>query len=350
MNTLLSANAYVDDILQQPDALRATIAAFHESHFGEVRQLAERLATGALNSVVLTGMGSSYHVLRPLMLELIAHGIPAQSVEASELIHFSPNLLTPRTLVVAVSQSGQSIEMLRLLDLARGRGPLIGVTNTAESSLAAGSDAVLLTRAGREHSVSCKTYITALAALAILGDLLTGKDPGDLLPALEACADAMAQYLSHWDTLVESAQRTMNGISFLILAGRGPSLAAAQTGGLIIKEAAQFPAEGMSCAAFRHGPLELASPKMLALVYEGTGPTRQLNARLVQDVQEMGGRSELIAMDSGRTGLFSLPAVAERCLPLMEILPAQLTSVALAVLNNHSPGSFERAAKTTVVE
>ncbi len=350
MSTSLTTNAYVGDILNQPDALRDTLSAFGSMHFRELRRLAERLSANSLKRIVLTGMGSSYHVLYPLQLQLVEQGVQAQMIETSELIHFGQKLLSPETLIVAVSQSGQSVEMLRLLELARTKVSLVAVTNTPESPLAQSSEALLLTQAGIEHSVSCKTYVTALAALAVLGDLLTGKSPDKLFPALEACANAMAHYLSGWEHFVEAMGQRLNGTSYLILAGRGPSLAAARTGGLIIKEAAQFPAEGMGCAAFRHGPLEMASPKLLALVYEGAGSTRPLNAKLVTDIQSVGGRSELIGTDSERGGMFSLPVVPERCLPMLEILPAQLMSVALAELNGHSPGCFERAAKTTIVE
>ncbi len=350
MNTSLTANPYIVDILHQPEALRDTVAAFDVTHFGEFRRYAERLSANALKRIVLTGMGSSYHALYPLQLHLTAQGLQAQMIETSELIHFGQRLLSPETLIVAVSQSGQSIEMLQLLELARSKVSLIGVTNTPESPLARNSEAVLLTQAGSEHSVSCKTYVTALAALAVLGNLLTGKNPMETISAFGPCADAMAQYLSRWEEFVESASRKMEGVSYVILAGRGPSLAAARTGGLIIKEAARFPAEGMSCAAFRHGPLELVSPEVFVLVYAGTGPSSVLNANLVADIQNAGGRSELIAVGGESRQLYHLPMVAGACLPLMEILPAQLTSVALALMNSHSPGHFERAAKVTVAE
>ncbi len=350
MNTLPSTNAYVSDILYQPEALRDTRSALAAMRFAVFRHFAERLSSNALKRTVLTGMGSSYHSLYPLQLQLVAHGLEAQRIETSELIHFEQKLLSPETLIVAVSQSGQSVEMLELLKLARDKVSLIGVTNTLESPLAQGCEALLWTRAGSEYSVSCKTYSTALATLAVLGDLLTDQNPVETLSALDICAAAMAQYLSRWEGFVESASRELAGISYLILAGRGASLAAAGTGGLIIKEAAQFPAEGMSCAAFRHGPLELISHGLFAVVYEGTGPTRQLNAKLVRDVLEMGGRSGLIRMNTEPVGMFDLPVVPDRCLPLMEILPAQLISVALAVLNNHAPGQFDNAAKITVAE
>jgi glucosamine--fructose-6-phosphate aminotransferase (isomerizing) len=308
------------------------------------------LGNGGLADVVLTGMGSSYHALHPIMLELVESGIRTQMVETSELIHFRQKLLSPKTLLVAVSQSGRSVEILRLLEFVRGRLPLIAITNTSESPLADQADTTLLTHAGSEHSVSCKTYVSALAALEVLGELLTRREPASAFSALRLCADAMEQYLSRWDSLLASASQMMQGIRFLMIAGRGASLAAAGTGGLIAKEAAHFPAEGMSCAALRHGPLELASANVFALVYEGVGPTQKLNANLVKDIQKRGGRAELVVSDPEHPGVCSLPSVPPRCLPLLEILPAEIISIALSVLKNHIPGSFERAEKITVVE
>lgn len=350
MSDSLSSNAYVNDILHQPDSLRDTFAGFKGLDFKGIRQYAERVADNSLKRVVLTGMGSSYHALHPLQLKLVAHSIPSQMIETSELIHFSPALLSPETLLIAVSQSGQSVEILHLLKLVQKRVPLIGITNTAESPLAQNSETSLVTQAGSENSVSCKTYVTTLAALTILGDLLIGQEPRETISALEASTEAMAPYLSQWESFVESAIRKMDGIRNLILAGRGPSLAAAGAGGLIIKEAAHFPAEGMSCAAFRHGPMEMLSSEVFVLVYEGIGATRKLNADLVANIQTAGGRSELITTEGDNSHIYHLPTIPDICLPLMEILPAQLTSVALAVRNNHSPGHFERATKITAIE
>lgn len=346
----LSTNGYIDEILHQPEALRDTISAFEAMGYNDFIRLAERLSASSWDRIVLTGMGSSYHALHPLQLQLVQHDFHAQMIETSELIHFARRLLSPKTLVVAVSQSGQSVEMLQLLELARGKIPLIGVTNTPESPLAKNSELAVLTRAGDERSISCKTYITALAALSVLGDLLTGQQLHNKISTLQACADAVAHYLSQWEDFVESAIQMMKGVKYLALTGRGASLAATGTGSLIIKEAAQFPAEGMSCAAFRHGPMELLSPEVFVLVYEGTGPTRKLNANLVADIRKAGARAELITTGEGNPSLAYLPSVPDELLPLMEILPAQLTSIALAVLNNHSPGILERTAKITIVE
>jgi glutamine---fructose-6-phosphate transaminase (isomerizing) len=348
MHKYLENNAYLNDILHQPEALRDTLAAFDSQRFDEIRQLADRLATGSLKRVVLTGMGSSYHALHPLRLMLIEHGLQSEMFETSELIHFAPRLLAPDSLVVAVSQSGQSVEIIQLLEKAQGKTALLGVTNTPNSPLALKSDAVLLTHAGSEHTVSCKTYVATLAALAVLGALLTGREPRETLSALNLAADATAQYLSNWENHVETALQQMEGVHHLIYAGRGVSLATVRTGGLITKESAHFHAEGMSCAAFRHGPYEMVSPALFVLVFTGLEPTRQLNINLAADIRKTGGRAELIETGS-ENSLFNLLPAPEVCLPLLEILPVEMLTLALAIHNSHIPGQFERGSKITVV-
>jgi glutamine---fructose-6-phosphate transaminase (isomerizing) len=348
-HNLLLNNDYLSDILHQPEALSDTLCAFDGQHFNEIHSLAVRLAAGSLTRVVLTGMGSSYYALHPLRLRLIGHGLHTEMFETSELIHFAPALLTPGTLIVAVSQSGQSVEILQLLEKVHGRSPIIAITNTSGSPLALEADAVLQTHAGNEHSVSCKTYVSALTAAALLGDLLAGQDPQATLSMLNTAATATGQYLSHWEEYVESAILQVEGIRHLILAGRGTSLATAGTGGLIIKESSHFHAEGMSSAAFRHGPLDMVSPAMLVLIFAGVGATVQLNANLAADIRKSGGHAELIAMAENES-LFNLPVVPDVCLPLLEILPIQLISLALAIQTDHVPGQFELGKKITVVE
>lgn len=348
MNDSLSTNEYVNDILHQPEALRNTVAGFQELDLGRIREFGGRLSAGSLERVVLTGMGSSLHALHPLRLALIGHGIQADMWETSELIHFAPGLLSPEALLVVVSQSGRSIEMLQMLDLVPEETPVVGITNTPDSPLARRAGAVLVTRAGSEHSVTCKTYVAALAALSLIGDVLIGRDPASTLSACRAAADRMAAYLSRWEAHVEHAIREMGGVRDMMLVGRGASLAAAETGGLIIKEAAHVHAEGMSSAAFRHGPFEMTGPELLVLVYSGTGPSRQLNINLAADIRKAGGRAELVAQREDH-GIYNLPPVPDAQLPLLEVLPAQLISVALAVLNRHTPGQFERGTKVTEV-
>ena len=131
-------------------------------------------------------MGSSHHGLVPLHLRLVEAGLAPVTVESSELLHYQQALLAEGTLLVLVSQSGRSAEILRLLETVRGRGvATLAVTNTADSPLAREATATVLTHAGEEATVSCKTYLAAQMALAWLGEVLAG---GDVAAARAALA------------------------------------------------------------------------------------------------------------------------------------------------------------------
>ncbi len=342
-----SSNPYIRDILSQPTALRDTAAALAESE--TLHDLAHRLAAGQLRRIVLTGMGASTYALQPLMLTLIARGLSAHVMETSELIHYAPALMEPRTLVIAASQSGRSGEIVHLVDRIRGRVPFIGVTNTPGSPLAAEADVALLTHAGEEFSVSCKTYVATLAVLIWLGDVLTGQLTEDSRDALYRASNAVEQYLGDWQAHVGILGEILRGVRHLVLVGRGASLAAAGEGALVIKEAAHFSAEAMSSAAFRHGPLETASPEQFVLIYLGDRITAELNTRLRDDILAAGGRAALAGM-AALPGAFALPDVPTVVAPIVESLPAQMISLALSQLSGHVAGRFEHSHKVTTQE
>lgn len=339
--------AYLRDILDQPSALDRTLAGLEVSE--PLHRLAVRLLEGKFKTVVLTGMGSSFHALHPLNLELIGHGFAPIMVETSEFLHYQNRLFDPQTLIVAVSQSGQSAEVVRLLEMNRGKSPVIAVTNTPGSPLAEQADATILSQAGAEFSVSCKTYLAALMALHWLGDVLCERNLQHARQEFEAAGPAVRDYLAHWKEYVQDLAQMLRGARNLFLVGRGPSLAAVGTGALIIKESDHFHAEGMSSAAFRHGPFEMLSDETFVLVFAGEDKTRELNKRLFSDIREKGGRAELVGEGAASPSCL-LPSVGRSTHPIVEILPVQMVTLALAAQVGREPGRFELASKVTTKE
>lgn len=340
--------AYLQNILEQPRALRATLNAPYA--INELQAFAEKIRASEIDSVIFTGMGASYHALVPVKLELVAHDIRAQRIETSELLYHAPRLLNPRNLMVIVSQSGQSAEIVKLLERVRSENiPCIGITNTKESPLATNADALLMTHAGAEHSVSSKTYVATLAALSILGALFSEQNISARRAQLLQAADAMEQYLTQWQTHVAALMDHLEEIQHIVMVGRGASLAAAGAGALIVREAARLPCLNMSSAAFRHGPMEMLSPQMFVLVFQGTAPTQALNARLVDDIRAVGAQAALVD-DANASNVFSLAPVAPMALPLVEFLVPEMISLALARLRGIIPGNFERNTKITTTE
>ena len=338
---------YFQDILDQPRALRASLTALQASPaFDQVRVL---LRAKTFDRILLTGMGSSYFALHPLAIEVVAHGWTPVLLETSELIHSYPNLLTASTLAIVVSQSGRSAETLRMLEKQTDRPTVIAVTNTPDSPLAQKADAAVITNAGDEATVSCKTYISALMALSALAATLCGKDPATRLRDFEGVPDTIATYLRDWQQHVEAFDDLLHSVKDIFLVGRGSSLAAVGTGALTTKESAHFHAEAMSSAAFRHGPFEMLGPQIFVGVFAGEGHNRALNEGLVKDVRNAGAKSALFASDTPdpATRMFDAPPPAR---PIAEILPVQMMTLALAALANREAGKFERATKVTAVE
>lgn len=340
---------YLADLLAQPQALRDTHAALASARvFAEI---ARNCTPERYSRVVLTGMGGSLFALHPLAIELAAHGWTPVLLETSELVHTYSSLLMPSTLVVAVSQSGRSAETLRLLEQSGG-ATVIAVTNTTDSPLAQRAQHVVLTAAGAEYSVSCKTYVSTLLALSVLGAALCGveRDERDeRLQQLARVPEAVEDYLSQWQDHVAGFAEFLREVRDVFFVGRGASMAAASTGGLILKEAAHFHAESMSSAAFRHGPFEMLDAGVIVGVFAGDAHAEPLNRGLVQDIESTPARAVLFAPDAGDAAC-RLPAVSAAATPIVEILPAQMMTLALAALGGRVPGRFERATKITAVE
>jgi glucosamine--fructose-6-phosphate aminotransferase (isomerizing) len=158
----------------------------------------------------------------------------------------------------------------------------------------------------------------------------------------------MRAYLSEWPAHAGELMPALEGVNDIFIVGRGPSVSAAGTGGLILKESTHYHAEGLSAAAFRHGPFEMLSDAVFVLVLDGDARSAAFGRKLVDDVRQAGGRSALVSTTA--EGVFRIPECAERTRPLMEILPVEMLTLALAALKGREPGRFERATKVTEVE
>lgn len=343
---------YLRDILAQPRALEDTLSGLDPAVLADtVRRFRER----KFWRIVLTGMGGSYWALYPLHLEFLRHGHRSILMETSELIYYlAPRMnLGARTLLIVASQSGRSAEILRLLDLKRPNCYTLAITNTPGAPLAGRADAVVFTRAGEEFTVSCKTYVAALLALEWIAATLGGRSLDESRDELSQAAPAVQEYLGEWRDHVRTLEALLAARRHFFVLGRGTSLATAGTGGLILKESTHCHAEGMSAAAFRHGPWEMLSPALFALVLAGDPVTASLNSRLAADIQEAGAGAALAGPHSDQDAgpsVFRLPGVPAAVRPIVEMLPVEMMTLALASLAGREAGKFERATKVTTSE
>ena len=347
---LVANSTFLRDILDQPRALAATVEQLQTGPV--IDRLRQDLISGRRRRIVLTGMGGSYHTLHPIHFSLLNAGFDSVLVETSELLTTVPRLLEPENALLVVSQSGASAETIRLLDRverAQDRPLVFGVSNTDGSPLARRADACVMTRAGPEATVSCKTALTALAALEWVGECLCSGDAEALRLELGTLPAAIEDYLARWAEHVRWLQTELAGIRSIFAVGRGRSLAAAEIGGMIQKEAAHVHGEGMSTPAFRHGPMEFLSADIFVMIFDGDAEVSALNRALLRDIRREGGRAALVGGDEA-VGAFRLPPGPARLRPLMEMLPPQMVSLALAAARGRTPGEFTRLTKVTTTE
>jgi len=338
---------YLRDILDQPRAIRDTTLALADS--SQLAEFARQISSTSYDRIVLTGMGGSFHALNPLYLRLVSLGLPVVMAETSELLYFMPKLVSRRTLMLVVSQSGRSAEIIRLLDRKGERPVVLGVTNDATSPLAAKSSTVALIQAGPEASVSCKTTTATLAALALLGECVGGSNEHSVKEQLELAAQFVEDYLGQWRTHVDSLMQKLEGVRHLFITGRGSSQVATGIGGMMMKEAAHFHAEGMGSAAFRHGPFEMLDKDCCVVVLAGDAHVEPLHKKLVEDVRETGAKAVLVGA-TAESAEFRLPDLNSETRPIAEMIPLQMVSLALAAIGGREPGKFERIGKVTTSE
>ena len=337
-----TSSAYISDILVQSDCLRRLKIADVES------AIVPRI--GAIESykrIILTGMGSSYAALRPLWTSLVETGHQAWRVDAAEcLAHFAP-LIDGSTLVIAASQSGRSAELVALADLVGSRGGrLLAITNDLGSPLARKSHAVVDISVGVENAVSTKTYLNTVGVGLALERVFLGRPFDDVL---QRTADAIEVYLENWRGRTELIKAALGLPDRLYILARGASLAAAEYGALIVKEAARWPVEAQSVAQFRHGPMELADGRLNVIVIAGgEAIARGHNRALFDDLARYGARPFWLDIES-KDHPFAIPDVSPDARWIVEALPFQLLSVALAEQSGIRPGEFRHLQKVTTV-
>ncbi|MGH9862807.1 MAG: SIS domain-containing protein [Candidatus Acidiferrales bacterium] len=338
---------FLDEILEQPAVLRRCL----DFYGGEQSHLRRSLRLPAHSSVIFTGMGASLHAALPAVYYLNAHRLKANLIDTAELLHYRLPALSRNDCLVIVSQSGETAEIIRLLQRLRRRPRLVAITNNPQSTLAHRADYVLPLHAGAQRFASTKTYSASLFTSLLLASLWAEGTMSRLLTGLAA-------HFSAYERLLQAGQRMAPRLATavgrkrpVVLLGRGSSLASALQGALLFKEVCARPAEGMTGPQFRHGPFELLARPLSALLFAPRDNTLLLNRRLRNDLLRWGSRLIWISatLDSGR-GMVAvpLPRVSVPALaPLFEIVPIQFLTLELARRQGREPGRLRIASPVT---
>jgi len=340
---------FLEEIREQPEALRRLVEHLRGAGRAPL-EAARDLCAGRQLSFV--GMGSSHYAPLAVRPALLRNGVRAEVWEAGELLHYHLESFPGEGAVVAISQSGESAETLRVVEQLDPGHPLVAITNAAESGFGRRGHVLLPLCAGHEAAISTKTYTNTLALLHLLTAALTGGDLEDEGLRLEALAGVMEAVLVSRRDEMDAAAGFLREAAFLYFVARGPSLAAAHQAALTFNEGARLPTCALAGGSFRHGPLELVGEAFAGIFLAPAGSTWELSMAVAREVAEAGGRALLLTDQappgrSGRLRVVELAPCGEDLFPLGACVPAELLLHRMARDRGREAGVFERISKVT---
>jgi glutamine---fructose-6-phosphate transaminase (isomerizing) len=343
-------NELIDEISQQPAALSG-LRKFYASPGAIPAKALRGLLPKSPPTVVFTGMGSSLFAAYPAQAYLTDEGVRALVWETAELVHHHLKIVRPDTLLVVVSQSGQTAEVMRLLESLPATTRVLAVTNVEASPLAKRASLLLPMMAGEQMAVSTKTYTNSVAVLMYLALAITGEAPSVLTREVMRAVEAQEKILERRDVLIPPIAEFFNRPAYVALMSRGADLATAYQGALTLKEVARLAAEPISAAQFRHGPMEIINPHHRYVLFARKGKTGKLLLKLANDIRKSSGRvllfSDMPFDHPANVRLVRLEPLRMGLGTLVDNVYVQLLALDVALRAGLEPGNFEIAEKVT---
>ncbi len=355
------------EIYEQPRAVRDTIAGRLNEEEGDVFLEDFQLSNedfSAIERVCIVACGTSWHsgLVGKFLIEELCR-IPVEVDIASEFRYRNP-VVNDKTLLILISQSGETADTLAAMREARSRGArALAICNVVDSSIAREADAVLYTHAGPEIGVaSTKAFVTQLVALYLVSvrfgralgrvDRIKGRE---LISGLLHVSALIEETLKLDSAVEKVARRFMNSRDFLYL-GRGMNYPIALEGALKLKEISYIHAEGYPAGEMKHGPIALIDENMPVVVLVPKNNTYEKVVSNMEEVIARGGRVIAIcsagdaAIKDKAEVVIEVPDAPEEMIPLLLSVPLQLLAYHIAVLKGTDVDQPRNLAKSVTVE
>jgi glucosamine--fructose-6-phosphate aminotransferase (isomerizing) len=326
------------DILRQPDEMSRAID-YLSGPGRDTLQQASALVRSSPH-VFVTGIGASWNAALSAGFLFQQAGNPVQLQEAAELLHFTT--IPGDAVIVAISRTGRSIEIIQLLAKAEASGArVIGITNSEDSPLASGSCIAITIPTKLDHAISVNTYSTLVIAASALAGSATA-DFSALAPSLVDAIRGAGHRLQSWRAQVNGSSWLKVGASYYFLA-RGGSLGTCHEARLLWEEGVKMPASAMSTSNFRHGPQEIVRQGMRFCLWIDQSKMRDQDLSVATDLRELGASVMLVGEnlpDDAGDLVCQLPKAPANLQFVIDVLPAQLAAERLSRMAGVDCDSF----------
>lgn len=340
----------IKEINEQDTAIQNTLTQKEN-----VREIVDELKDD-INRVVFVACGTSYHasLIGKYLIEPLA-GIPTEVLLASEF-KYSARTLDEKTLVIFISQSGETADTLKALDIANETSKTLAIVNVVGSSMTRRAQYVIQTQAGPEIGVAAtKTYVSQLTAIYLFAGLLAGDE--ELLSKLEKVPDYINEILKDCDVIKQLSVKYRYAKDFFYL-GRGYAYPTALEGALKLKEITYIHGEGYAAGELKHGPLALIDKGIPVVVLLPPGENLEKTMSNLEevrargaDVLAIGARKDKEQFTHAKDIFLINDDVDEIIAPLVYIVPLQLLSYYVAISKEGvDPDKPKNLAKCVTVE
>ena len=317
----------------------------------------------ATRRLILTACGTAFHagLVGEFLFEKLAR-IPTEVEYASEFRYRNP-IIEEGTVVISISQSGETADTLAAIEQAKERGAdVLGIVNVVGSTIARTTDAGVYLHVGPEIGVaSTKAFTAQVAVLSMLAIELGRRrhisthEAGGYIEELSKIPEKIEKVLAQSDHIKDIAAANMNKENWLFL-GRGFNYPVALEGALKLKEISYIHAEGLPAAEMKHGPIALIADQMPVVFIATQGPQYEKIIGNIAEVKARGGRTIIVATEGDKNieqfadYLITVPDVPELLQPMVAVVPLQLLAYHAAVLRGHDVDKPRNLAKSVTVE
>jgi glutamine---fructose-6-phosphate transaminase (isomerizing) len=308
------------------------------------------ILTGA-KDIYITGSGTSYHSALLAKQIFSKSKIHVETILSSEF-QYSSDLLDENSVLLAISQSGETADVIQSVKSAKVMGArVLSIVNIPTSSLARLSDSYLEVNCGPEIGVAAtKSFTSQIALLYYVADIIGRKSNG-ISSSKELLVNAVSQVLE-LESQIERLANQIKGSKDVYILGRSLHFPVCLEGALKIKELSYIHAEGMAAGELKHGPLALIDTNSIVIVIHPNDSTYNDTLSNIHTIKSRGAK--IVGISNKKDSLYdyqiTIPTISESLYPLVEVIPLQLLAYYLSICNNANPDYPRNLAKSVTVK